>query len=444
MLTRRRFLAAAAGLAGALAFPAIRLGRAAETPLEHVVLLMQENHSFDHYFGLFPGADGFPRCAPVAHAASLTLRDPSHVSDTARAEAADPDAFELLGGRQTHTYYTGEDIPFYWALARRFALCDRYFCSVLGPTVPNRFYSIAASAGGFKDNPTVVDPSLLPRPTLVDRLDEAGVDWACYCANPARLENNPVAFYPERRADRRARRSFDDLLADAARGTLPAVSWVVTEEPLSEHPSSSIDWGERFVALTVNSVAAGPAWRRTAIVLNYDENGGFYDHVPPPRVDERGLGFRVPCTVVSPWVRPGHVSSTVYDHTSVLAFVRRLFGVRPVNDRDAGARPLEDMFDFGHAETGFVSYPADRRLNPELTPRDWYGRLLALPVPAGEPGEVPAARPLCPARLDVTAAAVAAAAAGGVTLVGSAAARQAGLGTSGSGDPGRGTAGGGT
>jgi phospholipase C len=432
-LTRRRFLAATAGLAGTLAFPGVRLGRAAEAPIEHVVLVMQENRSFDHYFGLFPGADGFPPCADVQRAPSLTLLDPPHGSDTARAEYANPEAFDLLGGAKSRTYYTGEDIPYYWALAHRFALCDRYFCSVLGPTFPNRLYSVAASSGGYKDNTSTIDPALLPRPNLADRLDEAKVSWGCYFANlPVTYEPspeasppsfNPITYYPERRADRRALRTYADFLSDVARGTLPAVSWVVGQDPLSEHPAASIDWGERFVALTVNSIAAGPAWSRTAIVFNYDENGGFYDHLTPPRVDERGLGFRVPCIVASPWVKPGHISSQVYDHTSVIAFVRRLFGLRPVNERDAGARPLEDMFDFGHAQPGFVSYPRGHGLNPSLTPRDWYARLLSLPIPRGSDPVVPAARKLCAPAMNPSAGVVAAAAAGGVTLAAGAASR---------------------
>src|SRR5581483_9031209 len=122
------------------------------------------------------------------------------------------------------------------------------------------------------------------------------------------------------------------------------------------HPADSIDWGERFIALTINSLAAGPAWPKTAIFLTYDENGGFYDHVSPPQVDARGYGFRVPCMAVSPWARPGHVFSGAADHTSVLAFVSAVFGLRPVNDRAAKASPLDGAFDFSHSEPGFVSY----------------------------------------------------------------------------------------
>jgi phospholipase C len=407
-------MALGVGAAAALAFPNIRLGRARETPLEHVVLFMQENRSFDHYFGLYPGAEGLPACAGVSQAATLALNDPAHDTDSARAEytGGGTGPFQLLSGPKALTYYTGEDIPFYWALAHRFTLCDHYFCSVLGPTFPNRLYSIAASAGGFKNNPRVIDGSLLPRPNLVDRLDEAGVSWACYEANQPAFGLNQVAYFPERLADRRARRSFTEFLQDAARGRLPAVTWVVTQDPLAEHPPHSISWGERFAALVVNTVASGPLWDRTALILHYDENGGFYDHVRPPQVDDRGYGFRVPAIVASPYARPGHISRTVYDHASVLALVRTVFGLEPLNSREATASPLEDVFDFGHAEKGFVSYSDHRRLPVNEIPQEWYAAMLARPIPAGETPSVPRARPLCPSSPNLVAGAAAAGAAG--------------------------------
>jgi phospholipase C len=413
-LTRRRLLALGAGAAAALAFPSIRLGRARETPLEHLVLFMQENRSFDHYFGLYPGAEGLPVCAGLTRAATPSLGDPAHDTDSARAEySGGSDGFRLLSGPKALTYYTGEDIPYYWALAHRFTLCDHYFCSVLGPTFPNRLYSIAASAGGNKNNPRVIDNSTLPRPNLVDRLDEAGISWACYEANQPAFGLNQVAYFPERLADPRARRSFTDFVQDAARGRLPAVTWVVTQDPLAEHPPHPITWGERFAALVVNTVASSPLWNRTALILNYDENGGFYDHVTPPQVDDRGYGFRVPGIVASPYARPGHVSRAVYDHTSVLALVRTVFGLKPLNSREAKASPLDDVFDFGHAEKGFVSYP-DRRLAVAETPQGWYAEMLARSIPMGETPSVPRARALCPSNPNLVAGAAAAAAGGAV------------------------------
>lgn len=365
---------------------------------------MQENRSFDHYFGLLPGADGFPACAAVKHAPTLCLSDPPHDTDSSRAElSGGRDNFQLLGGGKALTYYTGDDLPYYWALAHRFTLCDRYFSAVLGPTFPNRLFSVAASAGGFKNNPTRIDPALLPRPNMADRLDEAKIEWACYAAqvpgpdvNPASRQN-PIAYYPERTAKPNVNRSYHEFLADAAAGRLPAVSWVITEKPLWEHPPDPVNWGERFAALTINSVAAGPQWQHTAIVLNYDENGGFYDHVAPPQIDDRGYGFRVPCIVASPYAKAGHISRQVYDHSSVIAFVERVFGLRTVGGRAARANPLEDCFDFSRSRAGSVAYPAGGP--PEAgcggTPTGWAAELLDLPVPGGQKIAPPPPRSLC-------------------------------------------------
>jgi phospholipase C len=161
---------------------------------------------------------------------------------------------------------------------------------------------------------------------------------------------------------------------------------VVPEDPLTEHPATPPQWGQRFAALTVRALAASPLWRDTALVLNYDESGGFYDHVPPPA----GLGYRVPCTVVSPFARPGHVSHTVCDHASALALVERTFGLAPLNARDATASPLEDCFDFGHPTFDPVVFPASPAVRGCPPPPAWAAELLAMRLtpasPAGGPG----------------------------------------------------------
>ena len=403
MLTRRQFLGAAAAGAALATFPAVRIGRATQTPLRNLVFLMQENRSFDHYFGLYPGAAGFPDCAPVEHAATLCLDAPPHDLKAAATEAraaGDPSqGFRQTAGGTALSFYTGRDLPYYWALADRFTLCDHYFCAALGGTAINRVFSIAASAGGIRDNDSLPSAALPPA-TIADRLDEARIDWRCYIANPPDAgAYNPFGYFPDRRADPRAARPYSEFLAAAAAGRLPAVSWVVAEDPLTEHGPDDISWGERFVALTVNSLAAGPQWARSALVLSYDENGGFYDHLAPPRVDGLGLGFRVPAIVVSPFSKAGHVSSSIYEHCSSLALVERTFGLRPLADRDAAADPFEDVFDFVHSEPGFIDYPERRLDSCGAAPVGWAGQLLSLPVPrSGSAGRVPAARALCDSR----------------------------------------------
>jgi phospholipase C len=395
VLTRREFIGGVAAGAALAAFPAIRVGRAAETPLKNIVVLMQENRSFDHYFGLFPGADGLPSCAPVSHAASPCLASPPHDIEAARKDATH--GFDAAGGATAFTYYTGLDLPYYWALADRFTLCDRYFSSALGGTAINRTISIAASPGAVRDNDTLATAAL-PGLNIADRLDDAGVDWRCYEAGSAGSGYNPFRFFPGRRNDPRAARPFVEFLTDAAAGRLPPVSWIATDDPLSEHGPNNISWGERFVALCANRLAASPQWKNSILVLGYDENGGFYDHVPPPRVDEFGLGFRVPAMLVSPYAKPGYISSTVYEHCSTLALIERTFGLRPMTSRDAAANPFEDVFDFGHPELGWIDYP-ERRLDGCGAPSGWSAQLLALPVPrSGTAGVIPTARRLCSSR----------------------------------------------
>jgi phospholipase C len=363
---------------------------------------MRENRSFDHYFGRYPGADGLPAGAPVTPASRDCIADPPHDEQAVQAAAASGG----FAAPAAHIVFSEREVPLAWTLARRFTLCDRYFASVLGPTFVNRLFSIAASPGGFSDNPGQIDPALLPRPSIVDRLDTAGVTWACYLANVPDARYNPVAYYPEREADPRANRTFADFLADAASGRLPAVSWVVPEDPLTEHPTSPPQWGQRFAALAVRALAAGPVWRDTALVLNYDESGGFYDHIPPPA----GRGYRVPCTVVSPFARPGHVSHAVYDHASALALVERTFGLAPLGPRDAAASPLEDCFDFAHPTWDPVVFPPSPGVTGCPPPPHWAGELLAMPLNAA-----PSASRL-DTRLSLGLAALAGAVAGGAAI----------------------------
>jgi phospholipase C len=418
VLTRRKFLGAAAAAVAIATFPAIRIGRAAGTPLKNIVVLMQENRSFDHYFGLFPGAEGLTACAPLTHAASLCLGSPPHDIASARAETGA--GFDPVGGATALTYYTGRDLPYYWALAARFGLCDHYFCSALGGTAINRTISVAAAAGTVRDNDTLATATL-PGLNIADRLDEAGVDWRCYQAGPTDAGYNPLRYFARQRSDPRAARPFAEFLADAAAGRLPPVSWIATEDPLSEHGPDDVSWGERFVALCVNSLAASAQWKDSALVLAYDENGGFYDHLPPPRVDELGLGFRVPAIVVSPYAKPGHISSTVYEHCSTLALIERTFGLRPMATRDAAANPFEDAFDFSYRDVGWIDYP-ERALDSCSGPTGWYGQLLSLPVPrSGTAGTVPVARAPCESRPSPNLATGVAAAATTAVVAGTAA-----------------------
>ncbi len=379
------------------AWPAETIGRDAPVgesiPIDHVLVVMMENRSFDHYFGQLrargvadveaprdgwsnPRADGTP-VAPY-HETAPCIRDVNHGwggsfrqwnngRNDGFVTTNDPDGERAMG------YFDDRDIPFYYGLARNFAIGDRYFSSVMGPTWPNRYYLLAATSFGFTYNaPYDGDTPDHPAMHLMRRLDEAGHDWRDY-AGDLRL-TGLFPYYGIVRTETRAHyRTHADLMADLASGDLPSFSFI---EPHyqgnggareDEHPPGTPQMGERFVERIVRALMASPAWSRSALFLTYDEHGGFADHVPPPEAcapDEhapfdntftpvtqgsfRRYGFRVPFVVVSPYARRGFVSHTVYDHTSIVRFIEARFGLAAMTRRDANATAPMDMFDFEH------------------------------------------------------------------------------------------------
>ena len=385
--------------------------------IEHVVFLVQENRSFDHYFGTYPGVRGFndpdmirgpwgqPITAQPGYAAG---RDPNGYllpfhfnTETSDAECIHdinhswgPQHQSWNGGKldsfvtthlvadgstigtETMGYYTRSDLSFYYTLADAFTICDNYHCSVLGSTDANRMMTISATidptgaGGGPILGDTLVPYSLRWR-TMPEELEDAGISWKIYqsgsevlgyAASPSSNANNVLAYF-EAYAETSSplhQRAFDPtfpggLLADVLAGTLPAVSWVLFEGVLEtdEHPSAPIEYGEHSVSQLVKILTANPeVWAKTALFITWDENGGFFDHVPPPvppagtegeflsqplpqlanGIDGPvGLGFRVPMLVVSPFARGGWVCSDTLDHTSMLRFLETRFGVTVPN-----------------------------------------------------------------------------------------------------------------
>jgi phospholipase C len=336
----------------------------AGSPIDHVVVVMQENRSFDHYFGAFPDADGIPAGTAVPDGEGGTVRpfrlpgacsiDPNHsfADMHAKWHGGRNDGFVAYDGPWAMGIYAEPDIPGYWALARRFRLCDAWFSSVLGPTVPNRLHLWTSQSGGFRDNP---GPTVFSFDweTVVDRLDTRNVPWAVYGVPPGNLplevateDYNSLSFFPHLRRDpvslARLAQPISQYFVDCATGRLPAVSWIVPETTVSEHPPAPVDFGVALVTAVLRATFASPLWPRTMVLFTYDEAGGFYDHAPPPQVDALGLGFRVPTIVISPWSRPG-VSHRVYEHCSVNAWLAARFGFAPLTARDRNADPLSDV-----------------------------------------------------------------------------------------------------
>jgi phospholipase C len=352
-----------------------------QIPIDHFILLMMENRSFDHYFGTMPGVDGIPEGytmpnamgEPVApyHETRFCIEDVRHGwndSHIQYAEGAndgfvvnnDPNGVRAIG------YFTEEDLPFYHQLYGTFAMSDRHFCSLLGPTFPNRLFYMAGTSFGFAYNsPVDTTPYYESRPHHVfDLLDEAAVTWRHYYSDLP----TPLGLFPAM-APRLHARTIDTFLRDLEEGDLPSVTFLdpsfrVGVEQTDEHPPANPQFGQAFVKMIVEAVMQSELWPRTALIITYDEHGGFFDHVPPPeacppddheprlssgeptphRFDR--LGFRVPLVVVSPYAKAGYVSHETTDLTSVLRLVETRFDLPALTRRDANAWPLLDMFDF--------------------------------------------------------------------------------------------------
>jgi phospholipase C len=345
--------------------------------IQHIVVLMQENRSYDHYFGQLIGATNPDPLggAPIAafhKTAYCEVADLNHSWNgthqewdggkmdgftAANAVTADPTGSRTMG------YYDQRDLPFYYGLENTFATGDRYFASVLTQTFPNRFYLLAGTSFGHIRNDTP-GPTGFTQPTVFNLLDAAHVSWKIYYSQVAFA--NLFAYVRSRQVNVVP---IDQYYIDAANGTLPQVSFV---DPIflatntvenDEHPPSNVQVGENFVANVVNSLMKSPDWSSSAMFLTYDEHGGFFDHMaPPPAVvpdnippllqagDVPGAfdryGIRVPVTVISPWAKPHFVSHLVNDHTSILHFIETRFGLPTLTRRDAAANPMLEFFNF--------------------------------------------------------------------------------------------------
>ena len=435
MLTRREWiggvLASALGRAGgAFAASDPRAPSAPDrVPIEHVIILFQENRSFDHYFGFYPGADGlanvrypqtdrrgtpydvlpppldpnYKRRDPLPNAPfdlgriippNVTTSDPRHDFWLMQRQygperkmdrwVAETDVGGLVMG-----FYSREANPIQWKLAEEFVLFDHWFQPVHGSSLPNHFYLVAARTAVYPNAPkglrgAVVDaqgdilatlqpwypPHVLDArrappqtfPTIGDRLSAAGISWAWYHegwngGSPRVIgdggykpHHNPFTYFrqimedPTMRAHLRDLTDFRRALAD---GALPHVAFVKAGSSHNAHAgSSTVAAGDRWVGDVVGAVMRSRYWDRVAILLTYDECGGWYDHVPPPVVDNFGLGPRVPALVISPYAKRGYVAHGTYDHTSILKLIEWRFGLAPLTARDRDARPPLEAFDF--------------------------------------------------------------------------------------------------
>jgi phospholipase C len=271
-------------------------------------------------------------------------------------------------------YYDDRDVPYHWNLADEYVLFDRFFSSAAGGSFVNHLYWVAGAPSRSGDRMT--GENLDEMTTIFDRLQASGITWKFYVQNyEPDLTYRTVDQFPGNRASQvvwvpllNFDRFIDDpelsshivdldeYFTDLQRGTLPAVAYIVPSGP-SEHPPSNLMSGQKFVRALIQALMQSDAWSESAFLLTYDDWGGWYDHVPPPRVDENGYGFRVPALLISPYARRGHIDSTILDYTSILKFIEDNYGLEPLATRDAQANSLIGAFDFSQPprEARFVT-----------------------------------------------------------------------------------------
>src|ERR1039457_225721 len=431
--------------------PSVPSGCSKLTDIEHVVILTQENRSFDHYFGSYRGVRGFSD-----QSAAFQQPDPANTTsspvgvllpfhlDTSQSDAActhdishdwvpqhqswnnggmdgfvssrlpidSNDAVLSMG------YYTRADLPYYCALADAFTICDNYFCSVMGPTDPNRLYTMAASLDPDGKNGGPILQSIVTNrpafygsrtsPTRPEQRQARGISWKVYSSPDETvlggiLSDNVLSYFKNFQDPSSVlhQNGFGpqfpvDFLADVAFGNLPQVSWLVGSILTSDHPPSPSLFGENILSLIVSALTANPAlWAKTVLFVTYDENGGFFDHVAPvtaplgtpgeyvtapaipgPTVigspaitGPIGLGFRVPMLIISPFSRGGFVSSNLFDHTSVLRFLETRFGAEVPNLsawRRATVGDMTSAFNFSKPDMSIPSLPSTTDALPAI------------------------------------------------------------------------------
>ncbi len=400
-LARAVVIAAASGIGIAPLMFASPVAAASGKPIQHLVFLMQENHTFDNYFSSFPGveepastpcqpnwvpspvpaATPTPRPTPTPtpvpsatacydrfHLTSHRTVDLNHSTEAA-LHAYDggkmdgfsaAQAFYNLPENLAMGYYDGSDLPSYYNLASDYVLAQRFFSSAWGSSAINHMYTIAARGGG------TVPPTGYDFPTIFDRLQAAGVSWKFYVQNydpsinfrtaaggasagatgstakESQLIWDPLSNFARFIDDPALSSHIVDMqqyYTDLQSGNLPAVSYLVPSG-LSEHPPGDITVGQSFGITTVTSLMRSSAWDSSVYVIAWDDWGGWYDHVPPPQVDADGYGFRVPAIIVSPYARSGTIDNTTYDFTSILKFIEDNWSLQPLTARDATANSI--------------------------------------------------------------------------------------------------------
>ena len=363
----------------------------ASSPIQHIVVILQENHSFDNYFGTYLGVNGIPSniCMPYnpSNPSSgcvmpflttdpVTVHDLPHgfESTVTAINNGSMNGFMLAENEDPNTmsYYNNSTIPYYWNFASHFVLADNFYSSVLSYSLPNHWYAIAGQApatsiyyGLGTGSPEGVKSQYLNESntieTVADLLMNSTVTWKYYDFplsvggynqsikdglafnywNPLAAKNSSYTTQYSPHFVPRA-----DIFNDIGNNTLPQVSWVIPSAPISEHPPANITLGMIWVTDVVDAIMKSPYWQNTAIIITWDDYGGFYDNAVPPHIDTLGYSFRVPALIISPYSKPGYVDKTQYSFESTLRFIEWRFNLPSLTARDASANNLLNAFNF--------------------------------------------------------------------------------------------------
>jgi phospholipase C len=371
--------------------------------IKHFVFIMQENRSFDSYFGTYPGANGIPAgisfIDPNDHTTIVPYHDTNDINlggphgwINAQADinsglmngflnqaykGTNADGTPFVPGtapgknpKDVMGYHDYHEIPNYWNYAHLYVLQDAMFESVASYSLPAHLYMLAAQSGGYTGYKQT-QPTTYNFPEITELLTSGQIDWKYYVtsgtlpdteddqvvgsqsqeqADPDKYTLwNPLPAFPKVQndpAERSRLQGTSQFYLDAADGNLPQVSWIIPSSPVSEHPPAGVKEGMGYVTGLINAIMKGPDWDSTAIFVSWDDWGGFYDHVAPPTVDQYGLGIRVPGLIISPYAKENFIDHNVYSFESWLKIVEERFGVNPMTIRDTNAADMLNAFDF--------------------------------------------------------------------------------------------------
>jgi phospholipase C len=379
------------------------------TPIHHIIVVMQQNHTFDNYFGTYPGANGSAAdtCIPVSlsDVADASCIAPFHIDAYHRSDLSHGTRIfegqyndgQMNGfvdalynrnqdGKLAMAYFDDNDIPYYWNLADEFVLFDHYFSSAHTGSVMNRMFWVSGKPGSEYD--FIPKDGFGDIPTIFDRLQARDISWKFYVNHydpslnyrslkklrylPPQIQWVPLLGFDRFLDNPELSSRIVDLreyYTDLQNGTLPAVSYVLLLGA-SERPLADLTLGQTAVRTMIQMLMASNAWDSSAFMITYDNWGGWYDHVPPPQVDKYGYGFRVPALLVSPYARKGYIDHTQLDHTSILKFIETNWDIPALAERDARASNITSAFNFSSPPREPVFISSIRKIpEPRFQPR---------------------------------------------------------------------------